>query len=54
MARETKFTFLLNAWGALRAGLGPWHMLAGSYDEPIAGDENPETCELPTSASAMH
>lgn len=20
-------------------GLGPWHMLAGSYDEPIAGDE---------------
>ena len=24
-------------------GLGPWHMLAGSYDEPIAGDENPET-----------
>jgi hypothetical protein len=28
-------------------GLGPWHMLAGSYDEPIAGDENPETYGIP-------
>lgn len=27
--------------------LGPWHMLAGSYDEPIAGDENPETYGIP-------
>ena len=23
---------------------GPWYQLAGSYAEPIAGDENPETC----------
>jgi len=22
---------------------GPWYQMAGSYDEPIAGDENPET-----------
>ena len=22
---------------------GPWYHLAGSYAEPIAGDENPET-----------
>jgi len=23
--------------------LGPWYQEAGSYSEPIAGDENPET-----------
>ena len=23
---------------------GPWYQLSGSYAEPIAGDENPETC----------
>ena len=26
---------------------GPWYQLAGSYDEPIAGDENPETYGVP-------
>jgi hypothetical protein len=31
-------------------GLGPWHMLAGSYDEPIAGDENPETYGIPVTS----
>lgn len=30
--------------------LGPWHMLAGSYDEPIAGDENPETYGIPVTS----
>ena len=27
--------------------LGPWHQVAGSYSEPIAGDENPETYPVP-------
>lgn len=26
---------------------GPWYQLAGSYLEPIAGDENPETYGVP-------
>ena len=26
---------------------GPWYQLAGSYSEPIAGDENPETYGIP-------
>jgi hypothetical protein len=26
---------------------GPWYQLAGSYAEPIAGDENPETYGVP-------
>eukprot|EP01044_Picomonas_judraskeda_P043503 COSAG03_NODE_22913_length_285_cov_1.096774_1_plen_90_part_10 len=26
---------------------GPWYQLAGSYTEPIAGDENPETYGVP-------
>ena len=26
---------------------GPWYQLAGSYNEPIAGDENPETYGVP-------
>jgi hypothetical protein len=26
---------------------GPWYQLAGSYLEPIAGDENPETLVVP-------
>lgn len=26
---------------------GPWYQLAGSYSEPIAGDENPETYGVP-------
>ena len=26
---------------------GPWASLAGSYAEPIAGDENPETYGIP-------
>jgi len=26
---------------------GPWYQLAGSYDEPIAGDENPESYGVP-------
>ena len=26
---------------------GPWYHLAGSYAEPIAGDENPETYGVP-------
>ena len=30
--------------------LGPWHMIAGSYDEPIAGDENPETYGIPVTS----
>lgn len=34
---------------------GPWYQLAGSYDEPIAGDENPETYGVPiTSLSTDH
>ena len=26
---------------------GPWYQLAGSYAEPIAGDENPESYGVP-------
>uniref|UniRef100_A0A7S4DUL7 Uncharacterized protein n=1 Tax=Lotharella globosa TaxID=91324 RepID=A0A7S4DUL7_9EUKA len=26
---------------------GPWHQLSGSYDEPLSGDENPETYGVP-------
>eukprot|EP01045_Picozoa_sp_COSAG04_P045896 COSAG04_NODE_16336_length_502_cov_1.607940_1_plen_73_part_00 len=40
---------------------GPWYQLAGSYTEPIAGDENPETYGVPIAslhtdhvAGAMH
>ena len=31
---------------------GPWYHLAGSYAEPIAGDENPETYGVPISCEA--
>jgi hypothetical protein len=29
---------------------GPWYQLAGSYSEPIAGDENPETYGVPVAS----
>ena len=29
---------------------GPWYQLAGSYAEPLAGDENPETYGIVTAS----
>lgn len=32
---------------------GPWQTISGSYSEPIAGDENPETYGIPVSAHVL-
>ena len=34
-------------------GFGPWYQLAGTYAEPIAGDENPESYGAASSAEGI-
>ena len=33
---------------------GPWHQIAGSYAEPIGGDENPETFGIMPNTTSTH